>query len=244
MRGLLSDLEQYVLGNTEVHHVNFYGKRIDIKNLDFDKLQNEVVKENKIVFLTEHIQVLDSLVKFMDADGIGFNMVTDDSEFITSDNPVVIRNYKTGQFHNLFDPDNVIYLPIDPKSMLTITPKSFGKLENKVLRVLSTQDFTISINHDVEGNSEKWIIGSEDSIKNHLDDQAERNAWTPANLQWVEDSRKKAELMSELDEMLQKNGEVINEEVATKMKELAQNDLLKDDPQMKKALASLKGLGY
>lgn len=244
MKGLLDNLQKYTLGKTEVHHVNFMGKRIDIKSLNFDELYNEIVKENKIIFLTEHIQVLDSLVKYMRVDGLGFNMIIDDSEYITSDNPVIIRNYKTGQFHNLFDPDNIIYLPIDHKSMLTITPKNMGKLENRVLRVLVTQDNAITKNHDIEANSEKWIIGSQDSVKNHLDDQAARNAWTPENLKWLDDARKKAELMNEVDEMLRKSGEVINAEIAAKMRELAQHELLKDDPQMKKSLESLKSLGF
>jgi hypothetical protein len=241
---LLKELEQFVMGKTEIHHVNFLGKKIDIKNLNLEILKNEILKENKVIFLSEHIQILNSLVKFIGADGLGFNIIADDSEFITSDNPVIIRNHLTGQFHNLFDPNNVIYLPIDPKTMLTITPKNFGKIENRVLRVLCTEDFTISTNFDIEANSEKWIIGSEDSLKNHLDDQAARKDETPENIQWLENNKIKANLMGELYDMLTQNNDEINSEIAAKVVSLSKNELLKDDPQLKKALESLKELGY
>ncbi len=241
---LLEGLEQFVMGKTETHHVNFLGKKIDIKNLNLETLKNEILKENKVIFLSEHIQVLNSLVKFIGADGLGFNIIADDSEFITGDNPVIIRNHLTGQFHHLFDPNNVIYLPIDHKRMLTITPKNFGRIENRVLRVLCTEDFAITTNYDIEANSEKWIIGSEDSLKNHMVDQAAKKDETPENIHWLENNKMKASLMGELYDMLIKNNDEINSEIAAKVLSLSQHNLLKDDPQLKKALASLKELGY
>lgn len=241
---LLEELERFVMGKDENHHINFLGRKIDIKNLNLETLRNEILKENKVIFLSEHIQVLNSLVKFIDADGLGINIIADDSEFITGDNPVIIRNHLTGQFHNLFDPNNIIYLPIDHKTMLTITPKNFGSMENRILRVLCTEDFTITTNYDIEANSEKWIIGSEDSLKNHLNDQAARKDETPENIHWLEINKIKASLMGELYDMLTKNNDEINPEIAAKVLSLSEHELLKDDPQLKKSLATLKELGY
>lgn len=241
---LLESLRNYSIGKTKIYYVDFIGMRIDIRNIDLAQLEDTVVNNNKVLFLEGHLKVLDSLVEYKALNGIGVNMIVDDSELITSDNPVIIRNYNTGESDNLFDPESIIYLPIDRKLMLTIIPNSFGSANENVLRVLSTRDFTLSINTDVEGNSEKWIIGSEDSIKNHLDEKAKRNEWTMENIQWLLESKKKADLMNELGEILSKNGDSMNAEVAAKVRELAKHELLKDDPQMKKALISLIRLGY
>lgn len=244
IKKLLEDIKGTLSENPQILKATFLGMQIDVKTTDFEKLEEEFVKKNKVIFLQQHLNVLEEFVIKRSTDGIGINTITDDSELITSDNPVIIKNYKTGEFHHLFDPDNIIYLPLSPKLLLTITPETFGSIEGRVLRVLSDKDFTLTTNNQIERNSEQWIIGSEDSVKNHLNDQKKYNEETPENFQWVDNIQKKSELMSELNVLLDESGGQLNLKVAIKVKELYNHEVFKDDPQITKTYVELKKMGF
>ncbi|MEO8147135.1 MAG: DUF4238 domain-containing protein [Bacteroidia bacterium] len=236
-------LKNYSLGKTEIHTIEFLGRKIDVKNVDFEKLEEDTFKQNKIVFLKQHFEIFNAFVDFKLNDGIGVKKIVDDSEFITSDNPLIIRN-QSGELSNLFHPENSILLPINNKYLLMISPKSDTFLSNTFHRIEGRFKSVFVINVDVEEKSEKWIIGSEKSVLNHITDQIKYNEPTEANEKLVTDSDEKVKLLGELDEVLEKNNNKITDEFIVKIKALNNHELFKDDGNIIKTMKNLREQGY
>lgn len=243
LQQLLAQLKDYILGNTEVHTISFFGKLINLQNLNFEELESEIKQQNKIFFLKEHIEVFNAFVDYKINDGIGIKKIIDDYEFITSDNPVIIRNSSEG-FSNLFDPTNIIHLPINHKYLLSIAPKAENDLANTFNRIEGRFQSVLVINVDIEKNSQNWIIGSEKSIHNHLSDQINFNEMTPANEKLVSDTKEEAKLMRDLYGVLERSNGIITEEFIVKLKELSNHDLFKDDPNVSRNIKELREKGY
>lgn len=230
--------DDYYLGKTERHSINFFGKKIDFRQINYDVFKRNLKEKGKQLFLSQHIKLFKEFVDFKKHDGISISKIEDDSEFITSDNPVIIRNTQ-GVNLNIFSPDNLIHLPITNKFMFTLTPKSESTLKGSFLRISDTNDIVTGINHDIEKNSEKWIIGSKDGINNHLDmvDSIENNI--QIGEEFAKRNIEKARVAFDLGKVLDKNGGMFSQEVIDKLKEASRNKYMKDDPNLKRFLRYL-----
>ncbi|MBP6302258.1 MAG: DUF4238 domain-containing protein [Bacteroidia bacterium] len=240
---MLANLHERAQDYPHVEKAKFLGEEIDIRTVDFKQLEEEFVQKGKIIFLTQHLDVLEAFVESRKANCIGINTISDNSEFITCDNPIILANSKTGDNFNLLDPKNTLYLPLGPKHMLAILPESYEWSGGKVLRIMSEKDFTIGINSRLENNSESWIIGSKDSVNNYLVDIELYNREIPENFQRLDDIKEKAKLMDELNVVLNQSGGELNVAVITKIVELSKNRLFKDDPNFERHLKNLKEQG-
>jgi len=176
-------------------------------------------------------------------DGIGVSKIEDSSEFITGDNPVIIRSAQ-GSLVNIFEKDNVIHLPINKKYLLTIIPKSEDSLQGKFLRISASQDYVVSINYDIVKNSEKWIIGSKDGIHNHLDKVEAIDNDIKGGSEYADRMIEKANVMKDLEIVRQKNGGILNKEVLNKIIDASKLDVMKDDVNMVRYIAELKRDGH
>lgn len=234
---------KYTLESTEVHTIEFLGKKFDLRNVDYVGLENNLIKQNKIFFLQEHFEIFNLFTDFKLEDGISVKKIIDDSEFITSDNPVIIRNSGNAPF-NLFDPENIIHLPINHKYLLSILPKSEKEFRGKLMRIEGRLRSVLVINSDVEKNSERWIIGSKNSIDNHIYDQFKYNQPTPENEKWVSDSEKQAEMLGDLIKILERTNGNITDEFIVALKILNKNELFKDDPNLSRNIEDLRLKGY
>ena len=98
--------------------------------------------------------------------------ITDTSEFITSDNPVLIIN-KDGDlvnsdFRQQFNKENKIIIPLDPKHcciLTSATDKNGISIEgkvfyNKIDRVDVDCSFVQNVNYHMMGSAEKYLFGS------------------------------------------------------------------------------------
>ena len=240
---LLKDLHSYFFGYSERSYSYFFGKKIDLKNIDYNQFRRGIVEENKIVFLMDHLKLFNQYVDYRKDDGIGITKNVDDSQFITSDNPVCIRNMYTGEFHNLFDINNIITLPINHKYLLTITPKFDNSLKGTFSRISGNLLDTLISNHSVEQNSEKWIIGTPESIKNHIRDQIIYNEETPENLKMLEDMKERARILNEFDCFRMSQGGLVNDAVILKFLEISEMEVMKDDPNVKRLLDRFREQG-
>jgi hypothetical protein len=147
----------------------------------------EIIKEkkenNRMKFLFEHLENYEKLVQSKITDNICVYHISDESEFITCDNPVIIRpnadpsdeNFNYNEYYsqqiNPFEPKNTIHLPIDRKTLLTILPSPDKKSYNLLQRLEVGITDVIIYNSEIEKYSDKWILGSEEGIGNHLKDQ-------------------------------------------------------------------------
>jgi len=243
-RKLLESLRTYQLGISERFSVSFFGRKTDLRLLNYTSILEAFESKNKAFILSEHFKILNDFIDFKKNDGIGINKLVDNSEYITSDNPVVIRNLKTGDFNDLFDPDNIIHLPINNKYLLTILPNSDSETKNTFNRITSKFTQALVINNDIERNSNNWIIGNPTSVNDHINDQIKYNEETIENYQRLNDLRKKAQIMSSFDELLREKSYIIDEEIATRLYEISKDPVMKDDPNIIRNIKELRKKGF
>ena len=91
-------------------------------------------------------------------------------EYITSDNPVVTWSLDR---HNVaFNPDATLKLPLGPRHMLNLMPTTVDVLRNQITRWNWSGDQAklerISANIVQHNNSERWILGSEAGVQQHV----------------------------------------------------------------------------
>lgn len=103
---------------------------------------------------------------------------------------------------------------------------------------------SIVINNDIEKNSKNWIIGNKESVKDHINDQIKYNEETTENYQRLNDLKRKAQILKEFDELLQKKSNILDEEIANKLLEISEDPLLKNDPNILRNIEDLRKKGY
>lgn len=220
----------------------------DIYDLDFHISQVAQIREdlniqNKITFLNDHMKDLHEFVEYKLKAGMMMITITSDANLITSDNPVIIRSQVNREF-NLFDPTNIIHVPIDNKHYLMIAPNSEDALPNAVFR--TTHDdimFVLTNNLQVEHNAESWIFGKPGTVKAHIEDQIKYNELTPENLQHVADLEAKSKNYVKLGEMLDQY-EITDRRVISFIEQLLKDPLHKDDPNIREDYDQLKKMGW
>jgi len=236
-------LDDYHLGKTEKHFIDFFARKIDLRTIDVSEFKQNREQKGKQLFLIQHLKMFEDFVAFKMNAGIGVSKIEDNSEYITGDNPVIIRNSK-GFLFNIFASDNVIYLPINKKYLITITPQKEESLEGTFNRISASFDDVIGINHDIVKNSEKWIIGSKDGIHNHLDGVDSIENDKQIGLNTFERIQKKGILMKQLDEVLSENDGKLTPQVIQKIIQISKEDVMQDDVNMKRYISELKSKGF
>ena len=220
----------------------------DIYDLDFHisqvgEIREELNIQNKIAFLDNHLKDLHDFVEYKLKAGMMMITITGEGNLITSDNPVIIRSNVNPDF-DLFDPTNIIHLPIDNKHYLMIAPNSEDALPNSVFR--TTNDdilFVLTNNLQVEQNAESWIFGKPGTVKEHIDDQIKYNEITPENLQRVADLEIKSKNYVKLGEMMDEFG-ITDQRVISFIEQLLKDPLHQDDPNIREDYNQLKKLGW
>jgi hypothetical protein len=238
---VINAMKKYFFKNSGIYSIDFYGKQIEIKKDDLEKLESDVKKENKILFLNEHLEILNRFINFKINDDIGVQKIVDDTEFITSDNPVIISN--PNRLTNIFDKENMIQLPINSKYLLTIYPKSISTNQNTISRIDGNYRSTLTINDSVEKNSDRWIIGTKTNIDRLINDQIKYSEPSDTNEKIVIDYEDGIKLLTKFHAILDKK-KGISKELLDHLRILMTNNLLKDDTNLLKVIKEIKAMGY
>jgi len=221
--------------------IDYAGEEIIITPNEVEQIIKEQKENNRIKFLSQHLEAFEKFVKTKIKDVIYVYHIIDDSELITSDNPVLIRPYADptdknfdheeyySQEINPFDRRNTIHLPLDNKTILTILPNLDSFPDLKIRRLEKLHFDTIMYNNDVERYSERWILGKPGSIEKHMRDQIEFDKPTPENKAILDAYIEKTIQLKELTELIEKNG-VKNADVLAKAKYMETLDSVKNDP--------------
>jgi len=198
--------------------IEYAGEEITIYPEEVEQIIKEKKENNRIKFLSQHLSAYEAFVRSKLKDGISVYHIVDDSEFITSDNPVIIRpytdptdkNFNPDEYNNKdinpFDKRNTIHVPIDSKTLLTILPNFDNYPDFKIRRLDKTKYDTLMYNHDVERYAERWILGSAEIIASHVKDQIEFDKPTPQNMVMLEDYKEKTIQLKELYELISERG--------------------------------------
>lgn len=230
--------------------IEYANEEIIINPDEVEQIIKEKREHNRIKFLTQHLDAYEKFVKSKVRDVIYVYHIIDESELITSDNPVIIRAYADptdknfdankhyNQVINPFDKTNTIHLPLDNKTILTILPNLDAFPDLKIKRLEKLKIDTIMYNNDIERYSERWILGKPGSIEKHIKDQAEFNEKNTEALSAVDAYMEKTIQMKELTELIEKNG-VKNVDVLAKTKFMQTLESVKNDPNFGKILETI-----
>lgn len=143
------------------------GNRISIRNKTLEEIQSERRDANRIFHVISQLQIAEKLIDIMQNSNINVFEIKEDIELITSDNPVLFKNIH----HKLsipFDKENVYYLPINSKFLLSIFPNENSHQLNKIIRLELKKQGVKRFNEIQESNSEMFILGTESSIESYL----------------------------------------------------------------------------
>ena len=128
--------------------------------------QDDAYKIKKTQLLEKHLADFERLVKFKLNDGIAINKAVGKWEFITGDNPVIIRE-GSNKLEDVLHPRNIIHIPITSQYCITITPNSETSLQNKFTRIDYSDIWVMGINTDIERLHEQYLIGSKKGLEDY-----------------------------------------------------------------------------
>jgi hypothetical protein len=229
--------------NVDEATYRFLGEEIKFKKDEIEFIIKEKRERNRILFLSEHLRAYENLVQLKLMDGISVCKLIDDSEFITSDNPIIMRpfmdptdpNFDYGILNkriNPFDVTNMIHLPLNKKYILTIMPRMDEAIINTIQRLEIRMIDSLMHNSDVEKFSDQWILGSKEGIENHFKDQESYNEETPENIAMLDDYKEMILENMELAKLMKEYG-VGHEKVKAKLNQMKQNPKVTADPNFK-----------
>lgn len=231
--------------------IEYAGESIIISPEEVDQIVKEQKENNRIKFLSHHLQSFKKFVESKLTDTIYVYHIVDDSELITSDNPVFIRPYGNPFDENFdyekyysqdidpFEKTNTIHVPLDRKTILTILPNLDDFPTQKIRRLKKLRFDTVLYNSDIEKYAERWILGSELGLITHIRDQHEFNNPSKEIIVEAERYKEKTSELYELMNLIEKNG-VRNKEVYLKAKYMENLKSVKDDPNFKNILKVIK----
>lgn len=228
----------------------FLGEAVSFKRSEIESIISEKKERNRILFLGEHLRAYEKLVQLKLMDGLCVYKLIDDSEFITSDNPVIMRpnmnpldpNFDYGilnQKINPLDPKNMIHLPLDSKHILTIMPRTNETIVNTIQRLDIEKFHSVIYNSDIEKFSDDWILGSKEGIENHFKDQKVYNEETPENIQRAEDFEEMVKENYEIMKLMEEYG-AGHQKVKEKLNKMKMNPKVTADPNFQKLVEGIE----
>lgn len=217
-------------------HYNF-----DFNIKDYEQVRTDWKIKNKTLFIQSHLKDWHEFVKLKTACGISVYRIVDDFDLITSDNPVVMHSVIQSPF-NVFDPSNIISLPLDNKHYMSIMPNTEAAMIDTIYRADRDKWFVLTTNLQVANNCEEWILGKPDSITNHLSDQIRYGAETEENLLEFENFRQRAKDGKELASLAEIYG-FFHENTVNKLAEMLKKEIYQKDPEILKMRDELAAHG-
>lgn len=152
------------------HYFNSKGIQVGFQSKTLEELEVSHRSITRIPLIITQLKVALKLIEAKQFDCINVYTIADDSEFITSDNPVLAINmHKMRTMH--FDIENAYYMPVSKKYLIAIFPKEALPSQNKIIRLMINKEWVESFNTMQLFHSDRFIIGSADAIKSTMGNQ-------------------------------------------------------------------------
>lgn len=222
--------------------VDFLGQELKFLRQELDEVKTKLYEQNRQDFITTHLQQWHEFVAYKYQCAISVFKVEGDVDLITSDNPVIIHSAVQNKFH-LYDPTNIIEVPLDRRHFLFVYPNTETSSSTKITRGIRDKHFGLTLNYQVQKKAEQWIIGFPESCKKHLADQIKYGEYNDENLKTVELIEQRAKLMSELLSTMEKYG-FPSIQVADKIKAFKKLECFTDNHDIEEISEQLKQEGY
>ena len=154
-------------------HFIINDKEVSIKGKNLKEFIKEVNAKNKEKIILMQLKVAFELIKerLKNNNIYTLTLIEEDSEFITSDNPVIIENMDIDNIVS-FDETNIFTLPIDNKTKLFLMPNTDLSLRFKINKNFAVgyycrmEAFLSNLNQ--YERADKFLLGKESSIKKFL----------------------------------------------------------------------------
>lgn len=220
---LVTDVKE----KTAQKSMDFMGYKISLDGKSFADIKKEIKERNRVDYIETQIALLNQLVKFKMTDGLTIIELVGEQEFITSDNPVEIRNVFDKGFH-LFDTKNSIYVPLDSKHALFIAPKDNDAIINQVFYQKDNFVQHTTLNHSVYESAERWIIGKRTALESFLNNFEENTKPVGDDHPLILDFEEKLELMQQILALASKDATNNNRELIKSLRDLKGHRFYKD----------------
>jgi len=152
------------------HYFNSKGAQVGFQDKTLEELEVSHKGITRIPLILTQLKIALKLIEATQFDCINVYKIADESEFITSDNPVLAINMQKMRTKH-FDIENAYYLPISNKYLIAIFPKEELPSENKIIRLMINKEWVESFNTMQLFHSDKCIIGSIEAIKKTKENQ-------------------------------------------------------------------------
>jgi hypothetical protein len=226
----------------DIIKIDMDGRKIEFARSEADKIKEQLASENRMVYLKTQFEMWHEFVSYKYKCGISVFEIDDDTDLITSDNPVSIHSSAGNRF-NLFDPTNIIQVPIDRKHYLVVFPNTEHASENELFRGKRDKIFALSSNLSTEKNTEMWIIGFPGTLDKHLFDQKKYGEINEDNMAMVEKIKETASLMNELLKTAETYG-FFSYQVADKVRAYRKMEALKGNHDLQHYVEELAKQGF
>lgn len=223
--------------------IDLGGRNINFKRSESDTVKKRLREEGRVAFLATQFQKWHEFVAFKDRCPMSVFEVEGDIDLITCDNPVFIHSSKQNRFY-LFDPTNVIQVPLDRRHFLYIYPNFQASDSRSIIRAKRNKFFALVSNRQAELAAERWIIGFPGTVEKHFTDHDRYgDINNEESLQEYNTMRKKVPLLQDLANLIEKHGS-LNPLVVEHVRRLRKLDCMNGDEELERIIHHLARNGF
>lgn len=236
---IFNRLKKYADSNNIIKTTMFGGTEISTSELE--NIRKKAISDNKTKFHEDHLEKWFGFIHFKYECTINVIEIIDENSYlITSDNPVTIRELFSNEFKGLFNPENVITLPLDLKHYLEIHPNTVADDNYSIRRFKHPKEFALTINSTTEQNAMQILIGKKGTLESHFKLQ---NEYEQQDLrdEAINNIKTKNEFLNEFLKIASEHG-IKSKEAINQLKEINSNHLFKDDKQIEEYIMMYKKL--
>lgn len=238
----IAQMSMYFEGKNTKSEIDFLGYNVSLEDESFKKIKKEVKETHRINYLQTQIHLLGQFIKFRIRDGISVIELVGDNEFITSDNPVDIASSFDASFH-LFSDNNAIYVPLDPKHVLFISPPKMEASLDFVSHQRDNNSVHLVVNYSVSKNAERWVLGTENGINLFVEQLDTMSTPADDNHPLVISAKNRVQKVLELQKLLEQGVNNDNKELLQFWKVFKDSPIYLSDIGFQDAYKQLKAAG-
>ncbi|KQK25494.1 hypothetical protein AR438_07740 [Chryseobacterium aquaticum] len=201
----IDKLIEDLTNNNDINEIEFKGIIIKLSGKKKDEIKKEIREHLRIDYLSIQLNIFEEFVKYKLYDGITVIENTSEFDFYTGDNPVNFLN-RFGNTDQIFDINNSIYIPLNPKFCLLIAAPKLPKSGYEIFYQKDNQMLIHVVNSCTFDNSERWIIGQGEDFKVALLKNIELNSTYDLEHPMLKSLEIKTILLANLLQAIEKGG--------------------------------------
>lgn len=201
----IDNLIEDIINNKDINEIEFKGVIVKVDAKTKEEIKKEIRERIRVDYLSIQLNFFEKFVKYKIYDGITVIENTSEFDFYTGDNPVNFLN-RFGNTGQIFDINNSIYIPLNPKFCLFIASPKLPKSGYEVFYQKDNQMLIHVVNLCTFENSERWLIGQGENFKKALQKNMELNSIYDSEHPILTSMDLKVNLLSKLLKAMEEGG--------------------------------------